>query len=146
MMRSAGAAILGYFVIFVTVFATFSVSYLILGPDRTFQPGVYEVSTGWVVISLVLSFGAAVLGGVTTRSVDRDGPGVVWLAVLVAVLGLVMAYSAWTAETAELARAADVGNLEAMRNARPPSWLALLNPVVGVLGVLAGGRWLRRQA
>ncbi len=40
---------------------------------------------------------------------------------------------------------ADVSNLEAMQNAVQPLWVAILNPVLGVVGVLLGAG-LRRPS
>ena len=38
-------------------------------------------------------------------------------------------------------RAGAVGNMEAMMNAKQPTWIALLNPLIGVAGVMIGGRY-----
>lgn len=37
-------------------------------------------------------------------------------------------------------REASAGNLEAMTNARQPGWVAVLNPIIGAIGVMLGAR------
>ena len=44
MIRTILGVIIGYLVMVVIVFCTFTASYLLLGADRTFQPGSYEVT------------------------------------------------------------------------------------------------------
>jgi hypothetical protein len=66
------------------------------------------------------------------------------LAVVVLVLGVLSAVPVLMASPGEQeARTGDVSNMDAMMKARQPAWAALLNPVLGVAGVLAGAR-LRR--
>jgi hypothetical protein len=62
------------------------------------------------------------------------------LAGLVLVLGLLMAVPVLLApkEDPPPIREGGMSNLEAMTQARQPGWVALINPVIGVFGVLAG--------
>ena len=144
MGRLFGSVVVGYVVIFCVVFLTFSGAYLALGPDRAFQPGSYEVSMLWNVLSVVLGFVAAVIGGMICAMIAKDSRGPKSLAVLVLVLGIAFAIPVLRQSPVSETRTADVGNMEAMGKARQPPWAALLNPVIGMLGVMAGGR--RRSA
>ncbi|HVF47646.1 MAG TPA: hypothetical protein VNA17_08785, partial [Pyrinomonadaceae bacterium] len=38
------------------------------------------------------------------------------------------------------ARTPDVPNMEAMTKAQTPIWIALLNPIIGIVGAMIGGR------
>jgi hypothetical protein len=69
------------------------------------------------------------------------------LAALVVVLGLTMAMASLNApEDPTLAvRDGTVASMDAMMRARTPTWAAVLNPVLGVIGVFAGG-WLSQRA
>jgi hypothetical protein len=125
---------------FLAVFSTFTVAYLAMGADRAFQPGSYEVSMLWVAISLALGFGAAVLGGWVAAAIARDARGPKVLAGFVLILGLLLALPAMTTRVEPGQRTAEVGNMAAMQQARTPPWVALLNPIIGALGVIVGGR------
>jgi ABC-type antimicrobial peptide transport system permease subunit len=140
MGRLIGSVIVGYLVTFGVVFVTFSGAYLAIGPDRAFQPGTYDVSMLWGGLSIVLGFVAAVIGGMVCAMIAKDPRGPKWLAVLVLVLGLAFAYPVLRQAPVSEPRTAGVGNMEAMGKARQPPWAALLNPVIGVLGVMVGGR------
>jgi hypothetical protein len=72
--------------------------------------------------------------------IAKDARGPKWLAVLVLVLGLAFAIPVLQQAPVTEPRTASVGNMEAMGKARQPPWAALLNPVIGVIGVLVGGR------
>lgn len=63
------------------------------------------------------------------------------LAGLVIVLGLLTAIPVLMAnDPRPNVRDASVGNMEAMMNARQPAWIALLNPLIGAVGVMLGSR------
>jgi len=141
MSRLIRGVILGYLTMAVVIFATFTGAYLALGADGAFEPGTYEVSTVWIVASIVLGLVAAVLGGFVCAAVARNRKAVLALAGLVFVLGIVFAIPVLTADYPGPAeRTAEVGNMAAMKNARQPAWIALLNPLLGAVGVVLGGR------
>jgi len=146
MFRSVLAVIAGYVAMFVLVFAMFSMAYLLMGADRAFKPGSYQVTALWAVVSFVLGLLAAVVGGVVCAVLARRSRPPLALAALVLVLGLLMAVPVATAPkpTSQPARTAAVGNFEAMRQARQPVWVALVNPFLGAAGVLLGARVGRR--
>lgn len=146
MLRTVGGVILGYIAMAAIVFVGLTAAYTLLGPDRAFRPGVYEVSFAWVVVSIIVGFLAAILGGWLARVVGATPRAPQVLAGLVVVLGLALALPALLSEPA----AADVrtgapGVMEAMQQARTPLWLMLLNPVIGAIGVLLGGSLGSRQ-
>jgi hypothetical protein len=140
MLRIIASAVVGYIVIFVCIFALFSGLYLALGAEGAFQPGSYQVSMLWIVISTVLSFAAAVAGGWVSRAVARSQSGPRALAVLVLALGLIMAASIAASPPPPAVRDAALSNMEAMGKAQTPLWMAVLNPFLGAAGVLLGGR------
>lgn len=140
MGRLIGAVLLGYVIMAVSVFAGLSLAYVALGTDGAFRPGVYDVSPLWVVISLVVGFGAALLGGLVARRVARAASGPLVLAVVVAALGVTMAVLTLLGEGADPGlRTGAVGTFEAMSYAQTPFWIMLVNPFVGAVGVLLGG-------
>jgi hypothetical protein len=145
MGRTITAVVAGYLTMFVLVFVSFSAAYLLLGPDGSFLPGTYDVTTTWIIVSLPLSLIAAVIGGLVCALVAPTPAAPRVLAALVLVLGIAMAVPVLTGgSTAPNIRASDVGNLEAMMQGRQPVWVALLSPLIGAVGALLGARLQRR--
>lgn len=145
MLRIVLGALAGYLVMAFLIFGTFTLAYLAMGTEGAFQPGSYEVSGLWLAISFVLATLAAVVGGVVCVAVGRKAKAVLILVVMVLVLGLLSALPViQDSDSGEpRVRGEDVGNLEAMQAAKQPVWVALLNPLVGVAGVLIGARLKR---
>jgi len=139
MGRVIGSVVVGYLVMFVAVFATFSAAYFAIGADGAFRPGSYDVSTTWILLGTVLSFVAAWLGGRVCVAIARDAKGPKALAAVVLILGILFAVPAMKPQPSE-PRPAGVAMMDAMQRAKTPLWVALLNPVIGVIGVLVGGR------
>ena len=135
------AAVAGYFAMAVALFALFSALWLILGPSAAFQPGSWEVSGGWAVGSIVLGLVAAYIGGLVCARLAHDQRAVTILIGLVIVLGVVTALM--PVEVATGTRPDDVSMMEATANARQPTWMTWLNPLLGAVGVWFGSRKLR---
>jgi uncharacterized membrane protein YeaQ/YmgE (transglycosylase-associated protein family) len=114
-----------------------------MGQDGAFQEGTTEVTALWIITSVVLSIIGALIGGVLAALISRgrSQTPVRILAGVVLVLGLASA-------AVQLAKPepdpnaeppGEISTMEAMSQARQPTWVAFANPVVGVVGVLAGG-------
>ncbi|MDX9859181.1 MAG: hypothetical protein RBT76_15460 [candidate division Zixibacteria bacterium] len=141
MLRNILGVIVGYVVMAAFVFVSFSVVYMILGTEGSFSAGSYEVSGGWIVASVVLSLIAALIGGMVCTIISRNMKATMVLAGIVLILGMVMAVPTLSDTAAEASvRTGDVPMMEAMQKAKQPSWLAFLNPVIGAVGILLGGR------
>lgn len=145
-MRSFGGVVLGYVMMVAFVFLTFSLAYRLLGADRAFQPGTYDVTTLWIVTSFVLGLAGAILGGYVCEAISRTPKAAKVLAVLVLVLGFAFAVPVLTNTNPAPPREGAVSNAAAMQNAKQPGWVALLNPLFGAIGVLIGaGARARRE-
>jgi hypothetical protein len=141
MFKTIGGVILGYISIVVFVFFSFSLTFLLLGTERTFQPSSYEVTPLWLVASLALSLIAAIIGGKVCVIIAGRSGAAKGLAGLVLVLGILSAVMAVRASgEAPGARTGIVSNTQAMMNVREPVWFSVVMPVIGVAGVLIGGR------
>jgi hypothetical protein len=146
MVRTIAAVVVGYLVMALLVFALFSAAYLAMGADAAFRPGTFEVSGLWVATSFVLGLVAAVVGGYVCATIAQDGKGPLILAALTLLLGVLVAVPLLTSDAGQpQVRSGDVPNLAAMQQARQPGWVALLNPLVGAAGVLAGARLKRER-
>ena len=146
MLRNIGGVIVGYIMMALAIFLTFTAAYLVMGAHGAFKPETYEPSNLWLVISWVLGLLAAVLGGYVCALITRGSRAPLALAVLVIVLGVLFALPTLKANASRerLTRPNEVSNLEAMQNAVLPSWVALLNPFISAAGVIAGARLRRR--
>ena len=72
MGRKIIAVVVGYIAMALLLFITFTVLYLILGTEGSFKPGSFEVSTIWVICSIIVSFGAAMLGGYVCALIAKN--------------------------------------------------------------------------
>jgi hypothetical protein len=144
MGRAIVSVVIGYVVMFATIYLSFTGLYLLLGQHLSFRPDTYEPSGLWTALSFALGAAAAVLGGYVCARIARTATPPNVLAGVVLVIGLLSAVPALTA-TSALAevRSGEVGNMDAMMKAKQPAWVAVANPFVGLVGVLVGAR-LRR--
>lgn len=142
MVRNILGVVLGYVAMFAFVFITFTGLYFLLGADGAFQPDTFEVSLVWIVISLILGLAAAVLGGYLCVLISKNQKATMVLAGLVLVLGIAMAIPVLGDSSNEVQemRNDNTPNMEAMQKAKQPPLVALLNPIIGALGVFAGSR------
>jgi hypothetical protein len=143
MLRAIAAVIVGYLTLFAIVFVGLTVAYLAMGSEKAFKPGSFDASTLWLITMLVVGLVAAVVGGLVCASISRAPGAVVGLAMLVVVLGLAMAVPVLADDSEAAPRTGEVAMFDAMSQAKQPGWVALINPFIGVVGVVLGAR-LRR--
>jgi hypothetical protein len=142
MARKIIGVIIGYVVMAAFVFISFTILYLILGAEGSFRPESYQVSTTWLVLSFVLGFVAAIIGGYVCVLIAKNHKPAIWLAGIVLVLGLILALPQLSTSEEEMnkKRESDVPNMEAMQNAKQPVSTLLLNPIIGAAGIWIGSR------
>jgi len=144
MVRIMLGVITGYLAMAVLVVVAFSLTYLGLGASRSFLPDSYEVSAVWIIVSIGLSFLAAVAGGYLAVRVGKNQRTAPWLAGVVLVLGFLSVLPQVFDQKAPVERpGGELTNYEAMMKARQPIGLIFLNPFIGVIGVMLGARMLR---
>ncbi|MEJ2311070.1 MAG: hypothetical protein P8Y10_00140 [Gemmatimonadales bacterium] len=147
-MKTFGGVVIGYLMMVAFVFLSFSIAYGIMGADRAFQPGVYDVTSLWIITSFMLGLAGAILGGYVCEAIAREERAPKLLAVVVLLLGFAFAVPVLTTTSPSAPREGAVSNAVAMQNAQQPPWVALLNPLFGAIGVLigAGARTGRSEA
>jgi hypothetical protein len=144
MIRSALGVIVGYITMFVVLFCLLTAAYLGMGADRAFQSGSFRPSILWDAVEIVVGLAAAAIGGFVCIAIARKRGAVMALVVVILLLGAVSAIPVWMASgKPEAIRVGGLSNMEAMMKARQPVWIALLNPVIGIVGALAGARLKR---
>jgi len=146
MARSIIAVIASYIIMFVLTFCAFTGVYMVLRADGSFNPGTFEASSLWIAIAFGVNFVVAVIGGLICAAIARGGKAPLVLAIVVFVLGLLLAIPSLVAQktNAGLVRSGDVPMMEAMQKAQEPVWVPFTFPFVGAIGVLIGGK-LKRQ-
>jgi len=146
MLRAIGGTVVGYLVMAAIIFITFTGLYFLMGADGAFRKESYVPSLPWILITFVLSLAAAVAGGWVSVAVGNSIKAGTLLATMVFILGMILAVGTLNEPPLENpVRLGDVSNLEAMRKAKEPSWVAFTNAILGTVGVAAGAR-LRKPA
>jgi hypothetical protein len=143
MGRKILAVILGYLAMAVVVMGGLTGAYFAMGADKAFEAGTYEVTTAWLVVWGATSIVAAVVGGWVCGKIGKTKGAVGSLILLVVLLGALYAFAVFKAEDPapeDLARTGDTPNFEAMNQAQSPMWVHVANPVLGVIGIMIGGR------
>ena len=141
MLKSILAIIASYVVMFVVFLAVFSGLYFVLGVERVFQPDSYEVSTLWIVLTLVIGFLVAMFSGWLCAAISKSWRTCRIFALIVFVLAALQCFSALKRNPdAPNVRAGEVGMFDAMSLAVTPLWLHFVNPVLTAAGVLFGAR------
>lgn len=139
-MKVALGVILGYVVSFTVVFVGLTAMWFALGESGAFQEGTYNVTTTWIAASIVVGLIAAFLAGKTCRAIGKTDMSVNILAGVVLLLGAGMAVAAMSVSPPEAVREPPTAMGDAMMKAVTPAWVAILNPIIGVIGVMLGGR------
>jgi hypothetical protein len=135
MGRNIGVAVLGYVVMFVGVFLLMTIAWMILGADGAFEPGTWDISFVWIVASIFVGLFAAIPGGMLAEKLG-DGRALKILIGIVVVLGVASAIP--DPGSAPAIRPDGISMWDAVSSAVQPRWLALLNPVIGVVGIMIG--------
>ena len=138
MLRIIGGVIGGFAALFACLFALFTPAYLVLGADGAFQPGSYEVSGTWIILSVIVSAIGAVVGGFACKLIAGK-QAAVWILI---ALFLALSANKIISEQSRIVppRAGNVANIEAMNSAKFPTWLLYVMPLISVAGLLAGAR------
>ena len=147
MARSIIAVIVSYITMFVLNFLGFVCLFIVLGTNQAFRPHSFLASNRWIAISVGLIFVTAVIGGLLCSAIAKGGKAPLGLAVVVLVLGLLLAVpSVMKAKAnANLVRVGDVSQMEAAQKTYWPVWTPFAFPFIGVIGVLIGGKLRKRS-
>ena len=142
MARLIGSTIVGYLAYFLLVFVLMSAAWFLLGANGAFKPGVWDVTGMWIALLLLASLLAGLTAGFGVGRIVKAARAPLVLAGLVILLGVLLAWPvlSGTAPAAPLPRPDQLPMFEAMAQGQAPIWVALLNPVLGAVGVLMGAR------
>ena len=147
MARAVIGVIVGYVVMFILNFLGFVTLYAVIGPDQAFKPGLYLASNKWIAISFVIIFITGTIAGLICAAIAKGGKAPLGLAIVVIVLGLLLAIPAMmkAQANAKLVRGGNVPQMEAAQKAYWPTWTPFTFPIISAIGVLVGGKLKRRS-
>ena len=141
MVRMILGIVLGYIAMSVALFVMFSGLYMVLGTAGSFKEGSYFVSSTWLFAGFVIFFIAAAIAGIVAALVGKDAKTAFWMGGVILILGILIAISQVVSAPSNTAReAAEVALMDAMNMAQQPVWALIVNPIVGFLGALTGGK------
>lgn len=138
MIRKVLGAVVGYVVYFFCVFLLFTGLSVALGPDRLFLPGNYDPSMMWIIGALVIGLIAAAIGGYVAALIGKSG-AVKIMAGVVVLIGVIVFVQLYKENGPAETRIVELPIMEAMFKAREPLWFAVVNPLLVVIAVFAGG-------
>lgn len=143
-MRPIAAVICGYLVMAAFIMLTFSVTWMIVGSSFAFESGTVQVTSRWIAIAMALSIVAALLGGWTAAKIGRSAGPVRALAALVFILGVALAIAHLKMERPLPSKPiSELRTYEAANYAVQPVWYDFALPLIGAIGVAAGGALAR---
>ncbi len=149
MGRAIIGVIVGYIVMAGAVSGSFAAAWMVMGADGAYKEGLWEVSTAWMIMAIVVGLIAAMIGGAVCAAIAANGSkAAAVLAGLVLVFGFAMAgfQLAATQEDVPTVREGDVTMFEAMENSQEPTAMLFGNAVIGFVGVLIGARLTGRKS
>src|SRR5437868_11268918 len=142
MARAVIGVIAGYIGMFILNFLGFVTLYTVIGPDQAFKPRLFLASNKWIAISFVIIFITGTIAGLICAAIAKGGKAPLALAIVVIVLGLLLAIPAMmkAQANAKLVRGRNVPQMEAAQKAYWPTWTPFTFPIISAIGVLVGGR------
>lgn len=147
-MRHFAGVIAGFGTMTLLEAATFCGIYLVVGADIAFKPESWQISVPWSVLSIVVAFMAACIGGKVCQFIAGSWRGPLYLIIAILVLGISSAVTMGEPSLTD-PRTIDPGWREAlsswMDGAHHPTWLLYLYPLCGAFGVAMGGRLLKKK-
>ncbi len=137
MGRSFMAVIVGFLAMSGFASIAFIAAFVLMGEDKVFLRGTYDVSVSWAGVSAFMGLLAALVGGATCGGIGlRSAP--IWvLAGVTLVFGAVYAWLSLAEGSA--ARLGEAGILESQFFSRSPTWLLLASPILDVVGISVAG-------
>ena len=140
MIRTILGVIVGFVVMLVIQFVALTASYLILGVKGTFEPGTFKLTSLWLVVQAVFTLVAGIIAGKACVVASGRRWALIPFVVFMLVVGLLAAIPPLLVADSIPARLGDTSVIQAMTSGRAPKWFLVLNPFIGAVGILLGGR------
>jgi hypothetical protein len=146
MARTIIGVIVGYALMFILNICAFIAMYAVLGQDQSFEPGLYLASMKWIAGTFLICLITGTIAGLVCAVIARGGRAPLALAIVVVVLGLLLAIPAMMKAqlNSKLVRSGDTPSMQAAQLAYYPGWCPFVFPLLSAAGVMIGGRLKRR--
>jgi uncharacterized membrane protein len=142
MLRSILAVIVSYIVMAIVIMAAFAGLWFGMGPDRLLEPGSWKGNMILAVGAPAITAVGGLFGGWLCAKIARASKPVMVLAGIVLVLGMSMAYLTLQKPEPTGPREPGLTVPQIMEKGREPTWIAILNPILGAATVLIGGLFM----
>lgn len=139
MLRSIVAVVVTYIAMTVLIMGLFAGLWFGLGPDRLLQPGSWKGNLFFSIAAPAITVVVGLFGGWMCAKIGRGRKPVMALGGLVLVVGLIVAYFTLQKPYPADPREPGLTMQQMMEKGREPTWLAILNPILGAATVLIGG-------
>ena len=145
MARTIIGVIVGYVLMFILNICGFVTLYAVLGPDQSFEPGLYMASMKWIASTFVILLITGAIAGLICAVIAKGGRAALVLAIAVVVLGLLLAIPGMMKSqmNSKLVRSGDVPSMQAAQLAYYPVWCPFAFPFISAIGVFVGGKFKR---
>ncbi|MBK9188958.1 MAG: hypothetical protein IPM33_08370 [Phycisphaerales bacterium] len=139
MVRSILAVVITYIAMSVLIVGVFAGLWLGLGPDRLLEPGSWKGNLFFSIAAPSITVLAGLIGGCLCARIGRGRGPVIALAAIVFVLGMAMCMVTIQKPYPADPREPGLTMTQIMEQGREPTWLAVLNPIIGAGAVLLSG-------
>jgi hypothetical protein len=139
MLRSIIAVIVTYIAMMVFVMGVFAGLWFGMGPDRLLEPGTWKGNMILCIAAPAITVIGGLLGGVMCARIGRARKPVIALAAVTFVVGMVCCYFTLQKPEPTGPRDPELTMEQIMEQGREPTWIAILNPIIGAGAVLIGG-------
>jgi len=137
--RAIAAAIISFVALSFVLFWVSLAPWYLFGVNGVLQPGTYDTVPAYNAYALIVSAIAAALIGWLCAAIGRSRLAVIIVAVLCFMGGMLNATMMFK-KPEPPPRVGDVSISEAIYHRKEPAWYTLTMPIIGVIGVLIGGR------
>lgn len=146
MLRSILGVVVGFIAAALVVSAGFAAGVFGPGLNWILEPGAYDATTTWSLISVTIGLAGAIVGGLVCALIARRSFAPKVLAALLLLLGLAGAGISLMADRPDPGpRPADEAMADTLAKLEEPTWVAVTNSIAGFAGVLVGSSLVRRK-
>ncbi len=144
MGRKILAVIVGYIIMAVIIIGGLYGAYAVMGADKAFKPGGFDITLTWLISMEAIGLIGAIIGGITCAKISKNSKGAVLslfaLIIVLAGVNIALIAMADPPTPEQTIRTETTTANEARVNAQlnMPIWVAALDPIVGVVGVMIG--------
>jgi hypothetical protein len=132
-MRNVVAVVVGYLGYMAAMFVLFTAAWFILHPSGAFEPGSWDISSGWAMATVAIALISGGVAGRVSAFIGHNQNAVLWVCGLILILGLLAGSGAMTQAPTEV-RPENIDMIAAMQKARNPVWVAIISPIAGAIG------------